>query len=471
MPIVFIHGVAVREDGTKFDAWWGELLRDLRSYIAPVITSGSPEDVRILPAYWGNLGARFAWGGASRPRSSLRGKGAAGDVGVWPDTALALTEIPEVLRIVPRPSAAGIAGGGQLVPKGSESPASSTTVPRLKDLTAEQLADLTSAAIRQAADLPLEYPLELLADQSDEQLSELKSRRAELAAIDRAVDLAAHDPDTLRNLAACDTLDAEVSAWKEIVRNAIEKQPAPADGLVAKGVPVWLSTAWDNFTEGVSRASSAPGYLVTKILTEVRKPANDLVTLFFGDVFAYINSRGLTDPDLNIAFRVMDVVEEARRDPSPAEEPLVVLTHSMGGQIAYDLITHFLPRHPQASRLRVDFWCATASQVGLFEEMKLFLASVPQYSIRNGNRVPYPSRQQLGVWWNVWDSNDFISYSASSVFVTHRPNPLTFGVIDEEYQSGMSVVGAHGGYLQRKSFFRLFAQRLKEAKAMNWWRP
>ena len=41
-------------------------------------------------------------------------------------------------------------------------------------------------------------------------------------------------------------------------------------------------------------------------------------------------------------------------------EPIVLLTHSMGGQIAYDTVTSFLPA--LETQIKVDYWCATASQ-------------------------------------------------------------------------------------------------------------
>jgi hypothetical protein len=129
----------------------------------------------------------------------------------------------------------------------------------------------------------------------------------------------------------------------------------------------------------------------------------------------------------------------------------------MGGQIVYDLVTHFLPK--TQSNLRIDFWCATASQVGLFEEMKLFLASTPQYSKGNGNKVPFPDKQYLGLWWNVWDHNDFISYTAA---------PIIDGIDDESYESGVSLIKAHGEYLLRPSFYRKFGDKLAAAKKRNW---
>ena len=94
--------------------------------------------------------------------------------------------------------------------------------------------------------------------------------------------------------------------------------------------------------------------------------------------------------------------------------------------------------------------------------MKLFLNSSPEYGKSHGNKVPFPDRRILGGWWNVWDHSDFISYTAESVFE---------GVDDERYDSGMSVLRAHGGYLVRASFYRRFAAKLEDARRWDWWRP
>ena len=41
------------------------------------------------------------------------------------------------------------------------------------------------------------------------------------------------------------------------------------------------------------------------------------------------------------------------------DEPLVVLSHSMGGQLIWDAITWLLPAAADTRDLRIDFWCAT----------------------------------------------------------------------------------------------------------------
>jgi esterase/lipase superfamily enzyme len=75
-------------------------------------------------------------------------------------------------------------------------------------------------------------------------------------------------------------------------------------------------------------------------------------------------------------------------------EPLVVLSHSMGGQLIWDAVTWLLPRAEDMRDLQIDFWCAAARQVGFFEEAKLFAAS--NVSFAPSKPVPFPS-DHLGI--------------------------------------------------------------------------
>jgi hypothetical protein len=127
----------------------------------------------------------------------------------------------------------------------------------------------------------------------------------------------------------------------------------------------------------------------------------------------------------------------------------------MGGQIVYDTVTAYLDADPRYDGVRVDFWAAAASQVGLFEEMKRFLVSSPDYGAATGRKAPFPSGDRLGAWWNVYDRTDILSYTAAPIFE---------GVDDEEYSSGVPLIGAHSGYFTRPSFFRRFAEKVRAAR-------
>jgi hypothetical protein len=164
------------------------------------------------------------------------------------------------------------------------------------------------------------------------------------------------------------------------------------------------------------------------------------VTAFIGDVFTYIRERGNYVNPGPIPARALETLLQASNIQkqqmaastaiNPRKEPLVVLSHSMGGQITYDLVTHFLPRDPKYKDVYIDFWCASASQVGFFEELKLFLESDEKYS----------------------------SYSVKNIFE---------GVEDAVYNTGMFLSDAHGGYLVRPSFFRQFAEKLQGELQLN----
>ena len=202
--------------------------------------------------------------------------------------------------------------------------------------------------------------------------------------------------------------------------------------------------------EALHRGGDLPGHLATRAADSMRGLLNEQVTLFFGDVFTYLAHRGTAQEPGLIPRRILDLLEIAHLDKqNRGGEPLIVFSHSMGGQIIYDIVTHFLPQMPRYAGISIDFWGATASQVGLFEEMKLFLVSDPSYGI--GNLAPFPSRRHLGYWWNVWDPNDFLSFTVKDIIAE---------VDDEFYDSGMPVTEAHTGLFQRSTFFQLFAAKL-----------
>ena len=447
MPILYVHGVAVR-DATG----WPKIKRYLERYIAPVIAQ-DPENVAISRVDWGPLGVDFAWDGASCPPTPLAGMG--GGTAAQPTVAQAITlaSSPGVFAGLTASLAAASSAGGLVSAGASPIPELGEAVPRLKDMTANQLSDLAVAVLEQVVTDP-----------------------AEQVSASLAADEVAHHSETLTRLGSCGDRDEEAALFQQLLTVAWQGETV-APGLLPMGsIGVKLMQFKDRLVETLGRTVRLPGLVFGRAVAEFRRPLNDGVTLFLGDVFTYLNKRawddGIGEDTLppgqrkrpgNIPARVLaDLTTAQQNQQNRGGEPLIVLTHSMGGQIVYDLVTYFLPGLPEDQNVRIDFWCATASQVALFEEMKLFLASSSDYSKLKGNRAPCPERRQLGGWWNVWDHNDFISYTARRVFE---------GVDDEPYTTGYSLWGAHSGYLQRPGFFRKFARKLEAAKENNWYRP
>jgi hypothetical protein len=184
-------------------------------------------------------------------------------------------------------------------------------------------------------------------------------------------------------------------------------------------------------------------------VTSLRRPLEDFVPVFLGDVLTYVSTRGNAEAPGPIIERVLAGLDTAAFAAESRSEPLVVLTHSMGGQIVYDLVTHFLPRMPEHRRIRIDYWCAAASQVGLFEELGLFLESAPD---RGPGPATHPPREHLGGWWNVWDHADLLSFRAEGIVE---------GVDDSAFFAAGSLATDHYRYLANAGFYRALAARVR----------
>jgi hypothetical protein len=428
MPILFIHGVNVR-DRSLFE----QIAPLLRRWAAPEIST-KPEDVVIDDVFWGDLGVQFAWNGASRPKSRILGMGYATPLGAPPpETLPARLETARDLgwRL---PSAAAAARPTPTLASGfGSATAASASNARLSDLAPDAIADFLVGVLLQSDPKP--------------ERSGANTARLMILADDMA-----HDEKFLAALRAAPNLDAE----KEILRATLAERLS--GNVVGMGFKSWASDVTDRVGEYFSRAEDLPLYSASVALLEARKWAHDAIAQFSGDVAVYIASRTGQDsgPILSRVIAKLSALDQRR---AASKEPLIVITHSMGGQIIYDLVSWFLPRSDATRNLRIDFWCATASQVGFFEEAKLFLASDKKLGAPSKVAFPSPS---LGVWWNVWDYNDVLSFSVHDIIAD---------VDDGPYDSGMPLNQAHGGYLQRTSFYRELAQKLRAAKAAGWTRP
>lgn len=427
MPIVYVHGVANHEETP-----WKPIEALLRRYIAPAI-SDDPAGVSILRAKWFDVGARFAWNRAARPRTSIAGQGAAGAADESEvRQLLTAAEHADLLATFPDPPATPTSSSG-LAAQGPVATGAGDESRRLESLSEDSLSDLLATV--------------LVAELTDEDT---------LASALVIADEVARAPATRDALAACADLKEELETLRGLVEDAFGS--AQAGGLASQGARDVLARAWDRLSESMSRGASLPGFALSRVLGELRPRVDEFVTHFLGDIFTYLTKREIDGAPGPIPARFLDTLARAAEAQTDRDgEGLVVVSHSMGGQIVYDAVTHFLPYHRRDSGIRIDFWCATASQVGLFEELKLFKAS--DEALEAPDTVAFPDKRYLGDWWNLWDPNDVLSFSVRSI-IEH--------VIDQPFDSGMSLLGAHGGYLGRPSFYRAFAEQVAGARKIGW---
>jgi hypothetical protein len=207
---------------------------------------------------------------------------------------------------------------------------------------------------------------------------------------------------------------------------------------------------WDRVREAADRLGSAAGAATTEaVLSVARSWTHRHVATFLGDIFVYLNERGTPSKPGPIVLNLLEALNEADQVRRDQREPLILVAHSMGGNIAYDVLTSFKPD------ISVDAFITVGSQVGLLEELKLFGASkkeVPANPYDPADRVQLPAA--FSRWINVFDRNDILSFSASKIFK---------GVADYEYATGRSLASAHSTYFNRPSFQDRLGVRLREA--------
>lgn len=385
MPIVFVHGVNNRDGGAYRE---NEAGRNgfLREIVAPALGL-VPDKLCILSPYWGKFGVEFAW----------------------------------KMAVLPNPSDKFESFG--------EHTAESEALGRVAGLIAESQASGNIVADAQqdfAATVDLLYASAMAGAKSEEEARDLA--RSYLL----STEYAHKNPQPA--WVATATSDNFADQLNHAA-DASQEESFGAGGIL------------DSLKEGLSRlVNAAPDGTTALAGRLLRKKLNTTVTRFAGDAFIYLARRGTKEAPGDIVKTVLDALRDAHAARTADDNKVVVIAHSFGGEIIYDILTHFDPT------IQVDCLITVGSQVGLFEEMKLYIVSRPDLPpdppVGHIARPPSVAR-----WFNVFDTNDVLSY---------RLEPVMNDVSDFHYNTGFSSFSAHGGYFMRPSFYKRIAARLSE---------
>lgn len=407
MTIIYVHGVKVRSEdhgkqlGKSFQRWLGPKLS----------VNGAPPGYE--PVYWGDLAATFRWNLASRPRTVLLGMGGTSDFAGLGSLRAAPDHTAFDQRAVSSPASGAVLG--------RSAPAVQAPVPPLSAVPQERrpdfLADLYLACLPSGgADPIVETP--------------------------GVAGLAVAASDVAQRWDAI--LQGEVTEEARARRLVAEVDTAlKGSKLIGQGgVAAWIERA----SELVRRAAVWPGDAVGTVLGEARPKMNEFVAYFVGDVFTYLMRRGDSETPGKIPLRLLPALRRAQERKKATGEKIVIVSHSMGGQLIYDALTYFAAGDALLGDFEVDHWITCGSQVSLFAEMQLFLG---QPEVAAGEKLEMPAR--VKAWTNFYDPNDLVGFIMEPVFE---------GVRDQQYDTGYGLVFAHTGFLARPSFFEAIAAKL-----------
>ncbi|MGY4816636.1 esterase/lipase family protein [Pseudomonas chlororaphis subsp. piscium] len=398
MPIVFIHGVNNRVEDKDYAPGVNSKREYFRSTFAPRV-GVSVQPQHVMFPYWGGQGVDFRWKQASLPHSS-----------------------DDVVALGTNDAALELWLGEVRFQKGSEAVSLGEVSRREGFVSAVDLFWDTAS----------------IAAPNDRAQEVAKYYEASLR-------YAEDDPAPAWALA---TPSLDNDAFTQKLLEAIApylQQDAAAPAAVALGIGDWFTSV----REAIRRLGNAPGDAASAVLAKLgRKSIHESASRFLGDIFIYLTTRDKTGPS-SILADVLAKLQEAHAARTPGDDKLVVVGHSLGGLLAYDALTHYLPD------IKVDYFITVGSQVALFEEMTLCRASqlgVPKNP--PSDRLPKPSN--VGRWINVYDTNDAFSFRTEGVFLDAE---------DYKFDTGYGLLGAHGGYFLSPSFYKRLAKRVMEAKA------
>jgi hypothetical protein len=397
MPIVFVHGVNTRS-GPSYDAGVQLKTKFFQQYFA-----GATINKKVLgqtPAvhfpYWGDLATQFAWNMASLPHGQIQALGVATDEAMRASLAhvrdaLSGQNVQEPLLALARNDFGGaVEFFTELVLEYTASGKEAET------------ADFVLAAQRYAMQNPKPVWLGNIA--TDQQFV------AELAgAVQAQAGVQAQGIGQILN-----SIVGVAAKLKKAVRDAV-------------------GTAIDR----------AGNFLSTKLLASSRESLNGELGRFFGDVFIYLDKRGTVAAQPGVIGQtILKAIDDAIK--AAPNEPLVIVGHSLGGVVTYDLLGFYRPD------IKVDLFVTVGSQIGHFEEMKLFRLSDP--AIRAPAKATPPPN--VLKWINVYDIVDIFSYALTGIF-----DRFDF---DGEYDTKTYVIKAHSAYFNQARLYERLRARIDQ---------
>jgi hypothetical protein len=416
MPLIFIHGVNTRLG----DAYVADVAaRDemIRLKLLKPLGKRDPRftKMQITNCYWGDLGASFSWNRQSFP--AMRALATLGAEGADLEDNAEPADVANILQDILATNDKGA--------REHQSDAASNIVQRASGRDPVRFI--------QAVFLPLVRS----GQWSKNDGADPRESGRSVAHIIIAADEAARDPKTK---AALNSAKSDEQALETLRQAVLKKHEelflSKGDELPTLGGSAWRERVVDGVSELFARAKQAPKRAATyPVLMAKRRQIHDRLSLFVGDVLVYLSTRGAEANPGPIIKRILGDISQAVKKGK--KEPIIVITHSMGGNIFYDIATTFAPK------LRVDFWFSVAGQVGQFEEMKLFLKSDPRII---GPKKVSSLQKRVARWHNIYDPGDPVAFLAEPVFASAK---------DHEYVTGSALMAAHSDYFKLPSFYRL----------------
>jgi len=439
MPLVFIHGVNVRE-GDEYEKDMALRNRLFADVFYKILGRNVP-DTAILSPYWGELAPTGSANNPFIPKVNLQGfkerrrrlrallpEAAKRAFGKTPNPLLALAKSGSMEDMI-----------DLMVSVAHDEIVESDDEHKLKSLS--KFAYL-STRWRQKFHGRKEQ-LDWLSDiDSDEELLDKLQKETELSTAELNLRASINMRQWVKN---------RLALSKERIVGRIEKlQAFRQESTERIRARLELSRTRINKARKVARGGAKATIASARKLSSnmtalaISNPARKIfhaqMSAFIGDSFFYFGGRGERFEPGSVPALCIQAIEEAAAMRTSEDPDLIVVAHSMGSNIICDIVSYFAPS------LEIDLVLTVGAQFPLFADLDMF----PGFS---ADERPIPKPPAALNWVNFYDPNDFLGYSAEGVFD---------GIIDVPFSSGRFGVATHADYFKFVSFFELMGRTVCE---------
>lgn len=185
-----------------------------------------------------------------------------------------------------------------------------------------------------------------------------------------------------------------------------------------------------------ARRRTATHMAAAALTSPVRKLFHDRLFLFLGDSFLYFGQRGTPDAPGAIVRKISDAFDLGLSMKTAEDPDLIVVAHSMGGNIVCDVASYFRPDQP------IDLLITVATQFPLFADLHMF----PGIDSRSR---PIKKSPNVKRWINVYDMNDIFAFTAQ---------PMFEDIEDLEFASGRFGMTTHADCFKFVSLYEHLAK-------------
>jgi hypothetical protein len=439
MPLVFVHGVNTRNTDEDYARSVAARKTMFEQFVVPVIVKrGFPDFSVAEDIYWGDLGVGFAWNLRSVPATKvLQSLGPAAGAG----QNLDLLEL--VLEAKPPVGGVQSLGAAQsLVDAAQNKPG--TLVRAIFAAEADRFAPPETFVQAQT----------ISASEAEKAASQGEHLGLMLIAVELFAQEAEAKPELIAGTTNAEVLDkikeGVTDRYRDLVKARAGQVSAGAVQHLGKGgnpigwVTDYLGSVFDaakgaasSVVAGAQRAASLAA------LKEVRDGLSRRALRFLGDIFVYLHHGKTRAPAIYARVKDGLIALNVRKNQKGEREPFILVSHSFGSEIVYDLLTS-----GALSDLVVDLWVTAGAQTSLFAEMLLF-DKMPTPPANTGSfTLGRPS--EVKKWINFYDVADVLSY-------LHEPVFGTGAVTDIPVRAQANVTNAHGHYFIDPSFYERIA--------------